>query len=150
MENRLQKIERVNRFLVIFAIAIALTFAKAFTSSGGETQTVRAFRFEMVDADGSIQAALGTDADGSTGLFVYDQQNVVRLSLTHDPSQSALFVTDAEGTVRIGIAQFAHGGGGVALHGPQSKGAVVLYHKESGSLAFYDSEGNATERVPAK
>ena len=81
---------------------------------------------------------------------LHDSEGVVRLSLTHDASQSALYISDSDGTTRVGVAQFAHGGGGVALHGAESKGATVLYHKGSGNLSFYDSEGNTTTRVPAE
>jgi len=59
-----------------------------------------------------------------------------------------LYVRDASDQVRIGVAQFAHGGGGVALHGAAAKGAAVLYFKEQGSLTFYDSEGNVIARSP--
>jgi len=48
----------------------------------------------------------------------------------------------------IGLSQFAHGGGGLALHGENSKGASVLYHKGSGSLSFYDMEGNVKLKLP--
>lgn len=74
----------------------------------------------------------------------------MRVALAHDAEGSALFIRDAAGVIRVGVAQFAHGGGGVALHGPNSKGAAVLYFQESGSLTFYDPEGNPTLRVPEK
>ena len=70
------------------------------------------------------------------------------LALAHDPGGSALFIRDSEGVIRVGVAQFAHGGGGVALHGPGSKGAAVLYFQEAGSLTFYDPDGNPTMRLP--
>ena len=46
------------------------------------------------------------------------------------------------------MAQFAHGGGGVALHGPRDKGAAVLYYKGAGSLTMYDEAGKVVARVP--
>ncbi len=65
--------------------------------------------------------------------------------------QTGLFLRDAEGTVRLGAAQFAHGGGGCALHGEESKGAAVLYQKGGkGSLSFYDEAGGVTHRVPKR
>lgn len=148
IDIRIRRLERVDRLLVFAILAVMLTFAVGSTSGDGGDHAVQARRFELVDAAGAVQAVLGTDEEGSTGLFIHDQAGVVRLSLTHDVGQSALFVSDAEGTVRIGVAQFAHGGGGVALHGEGSRGATVLYHKGAGSLAFYDDEGNVTERLP--
>lgn len=52
------------------------------------------------------------------------------------------------GDTRIGVAQFAHGGGGFALHGPEAKGAAVLYLKERGTLTFYGDEGGVTRQAP--
>jgi len=131
-------------------LALALLVALGCQDRPDGTGTVRARRFEIVDADGAVQAVLGADGEGSVGLFVYDADSVVRLSVTHDSSQTALFISDDEGVVRIGVAQFAHGGGGVALHGRASKGATVLYHKGTGRLTFYDEAGSVTERVPAE
>ena len=48
-----------------------------------------------------------------------------------------------------GVARFAHGGGGVALHGAESRGAAVLFLKDgAGSLTFYDESGETRQRVP--
>ena len=149
LENRVRKLERANRVLVLLVVALALVFLFGGAAADGGSGPLQAQRIELVDAEGLVRAALGTDAEGSSGLFVYDPAGAVRLSLTHDADQSALFIRDAEGTVRVGVAQFAHGGGGVALHGAGAKGAAVLYHKENGSLSFYDTAGNVTARVPA-
>lgn len=150
LETRIRKLERTNRLLTVGLLAAAAFFAAGSASETRDSEPLRAQRIELIDPDGTVRAMLGADAEGSTGLFVYDSEGGVRLSLTHDPDQSALFISDAEGTVRIGVAQFAHGGGGVALHGAQSKGATVLYHKDSGSLSLYDTEGERTLRIPAE
>jgi hypothetical protein len=73
-----------------------------------------------------------------------------RVALLHEADTDGLFVMDAEGTTRIGVAQFSHGGGGFALHGPESKGAAVLYLKGDGSLRFFDQEGAVTNQVLAR
>lgn len=133
------------------ALGILLTTLLGATSrdSTAPTDVVRATRFEMVDAEGRVRAELAIDKDGSAGMFLKDGGGGIRASLTHDAAQTALFLYDAEGTVRVGTAQFAHGGGGFALHGPKSKGAAALYLKGSGSLTFYDEEGAVTGKVPA-
>ena len=90
------------------------------------------------------------ELDGwAQGLFLKDEEGKDRLQLIHDQEQSALFIKDKKGTVRIGVAQFSHGGGGFALHGPDSKGAAVLYFKKSGSLRIFDDEGAVTDQLPA-
>ena len=148
LENRIRKLERTNRLSLAIALSMGLVFVLGSASGSARTGPLRSQRIELVNAKGAVRAILGTDADGSTGLFIHDPAGNLRLSLTHDTDQSALFIHDEEGTVRIGIAQFAHGGGGVALHGAESKGAAVLYPKEGGSLSFFDKEGKATTRIP--
>ncbi len=44
-------------------------------------------------------------------------------------------------TTRVGVAQFAHGGGGVALYGPDSKVAAVLYLKVGAASASSTRRG---------
>jgi hypothetical protein len=148
VENRLRRLERTNRLALAFALTLGLVLLLGSNSESDRPTSVRSQRIELVDAQGSVRAYLGTDEDGATGLFIRDPKGSLRLSLAHGSSQSALFVHDAEGTVRIGVAQFAHGGGGVALHGAKSKGGAVLYHKESGSLSFFDEDGETTTRIP--
>lgn len=81
-------------------------------------------------------------------LQVIDDQGRVRIDLRHDSTETGLFVLDEVGEPRVGAAQFAHGGGGFALHGPGLKGAAVLYLKGEGSLTFFDSAGAVTSRIP--
>ena len=150
IEARIRRLERSNRAFGLLGLAAVSLFLVGSAASDRNDGLLRTQRLEIVDDAGVVQAVLGADAEGSMGLFIHDPGGVVRLSLTHDPSQSALFISDSEGVVRVGVAQFAHGGGGVALHGAQSKGATVLYHKDSGSLSFFDKEGKVTLRVPAQ
>lgn len=147
LELRIIRLERTLRALTAGCLALgALLLLAAFTQP--QDETVRARRFELVDGEGLVRAELAIDAQGSAGLFVRDDQKRVRASVTHDSTQSALLLRDDSGTVRLGAAQFAHGGGGFALHGPGSKGAAVLYLKEQGSLTFYDEDGEVLRRVP--
>jgi hypothetical protein len=46
----------------------------------------------------------------------------------------------------VGGTLFAHGGGGFALHGPEAKGAAVLYLKGDGNLTFFGAEGEVQAR----
>lgn len=114
-----------------------------------ETNVVRAQSLQLVSADGKVLAELAA-ADGNPGLYLKDSNGVKRAALFHADDATGLYIMDADGVTRIGIAQFAHGGGGVALHGPDSKGAAVLYLKDEGSLRFFDSEGVVTHQVVAQ
>ncbi len=148
-EVRLERLERRTRRLGAALLACGLlAVATALAPRPAADDVVRARRVELVDDEGRVRAELAIDADGSAGLFVHDVDGRVRASVTHDAQQSALFLMDAEGAVRLGAAQFAHGGGGYALHGPAGRGAAVLYLKGDGSLTLYDDEGGVTARFP--
>lgn len=145
--RRIRRLERWNR-LLLGGLGAAVLLTALAGMAGDEAGTLRCRRLELIDEAGTVLAFLGTDDDGSTGLFINDDGGGLRISLSHDEEQSALYVRDGTGTIRVGVAQFAHGGGGFALHGAGSKGAAVLYHKDGGSLTFYDREGKVTHRVP--
>ncbi len=146
LEARLDRLERRNRTLTLLLAAAGL--ALATTSFGGQDDVLRARGVELVDAEGRARAELALDADGSAGLFVRDAEGRVRASVTHDDEATALFLRDTKGQVRLGAAQFAHGGGGYALHGPGGSPTTVLYQKEAGSLTFFDADGVIVERFP--
>lgn len=150
LEKRIKRLEWWNRFLLLSAVALlGFGFTDQVVPAKARTEKViRAERLEIMGPQGEPAAVLGFDDEGATGLFINDPGGSMRVALTHDSSGSALFLRDSQGVIRVGVAQFAHGGGGVALHGPGSKGAAVLYFKESGSLTFYDVGGNPTLRVP--
>ena len=149
LENRLIKLERTNKLLISIVLLLTLFLVAGAAIDRSNSNLLRAERIEIVDAHGNVKTVLGTDKEGANGLFVFDDSGVARLSLTQDKEQSALFIYDEKGTTRIGVAQFAHGGGGLALHGADSKGAAVLYYKTSGSLSFYSTDGNVLTRIPS-
>lgn len=128
LENRVSRLERTNRLLMsVVIVGFGLALASFTTQSAAVQDLVQARQIQLVDADGRT-----------------------RMDLTHDSLGTRLYIHDEAGAVRVGIAQFAHGGGGVALHGPGGNGAAVLYLKDSGTLSFYDSAGAVTARFPER
>ncbi|KPJ92099.1 MAG: hypothetical protein AMS18_08095 [Gemmatimonas sp. SG8_17] len=126
LEARVRKLEKSNRRLVIACFGLAaLTLVGLMRWGTPVAEVVRARLFQVVDDSG-----------------------LVRIELRHDSTETGLFIRDVAGDTRLGAAQFAHGGGGFALHGPEAKGAAVLYLKGAGSLTFFDSSGTVTTRVP--
>ena len=146
IETRLRALERKNRILM--ALVVALLAPSALASwSRRDDDVVQARAFEMVDAEGNVRAELGIDADGSAGLFLKDVEGRLRACAIHDSTQTGFFALDDAGQIRVGAAQFAHGGGGFALHGPQGKGSAVLYLKGQGSLTFYGADGAVKNKL---
>lgn len=120
-EGRLRRLERTNRLLVAGLLLVA---GGAVAWRPAQPDRLQLRSLEIVDDDGRTRARLAHDAEGT-----------------------ALYLIDAEGSTRAGVAHFAHGGSGVALHGPEGRGAAVLYLKGEGSLTFYGSEGEVLRRV---
>jgi hypothetical protein len=150
LEARVKRLEWWNRLLILgLAVFLVYGFTSRTVPAKSKVEKVlRTERLEIVNKQGEPAVIAGFNDDGAAGLFINDPQGSMRVALAHDGSGSALFLRDAEGTIRVGVAQFAHGGGGVALHGAGSQGAAVLYYKESGSLTFYDPQGNPTVQLP--
>lgn len=149
IERRLAAVERRNRLLAA-TLALALLGAVLLAAVPGTEPpkpVARAERFQLVDGAGAVRGELRVE-DGSPVFALLDEAGVERLSLSHQPDATAFTIWDSSGVIRVGAAQFSHGGGGFALHGPQSKGAAVLYLKGTGSLSFYGPEGEVTLRLP--
>jgi hypothetical protein len=127
LEQRVGRLERTNRILVA---TLTLLVVAGALSAVRVTQTM-----ELVQA---------------RKVQLVDDQGRVRIELRHNDEETGLFVMDEAGDTRLGAAQFAHGGGGYALHGPKMKGAAVLYLAGEGSLSMYDPEGIRTARFPAQ
>jgi hypothetical protein len=104
---------------------------------------------ELVDEEGRARAVLQITESGPE-FALLDEDGGTRVSLVQQADQDGLFVQDANGDVRVGAAQFAHGGGGFALHGPNMKGGAVLYLKGEGSLSFFGSDGKTSLRLPER
>ena len=145
LERRVRRLERVNLGL---AVALAATGVLLLTAASTRPEAVRATRFELVDDAGRVRAELRSTAEG-TGLYVMDEEGTDRASLLYNQEETAMYLRDRAGDIRVGAAQYAHGGGGLALHGEQAKGATVLYMSDHrGSLRMFDAEGRITYQVP--
>jgi len=151
LTQRLRRRERLNLFLA--ATVVVLTSAalagNVSGSSPAQDKAPSASAFHLVDDERNVLAALAPSRDGAE-LVIRNQRGGARLKLSVDPDKAGLFVMDESGDTRIGVAQFAHGGGGVALHSPETKGTAVLYYEERGSLAFYAEDGALLARVPKR
>lgn len=148
LESRVRRLERVNRAFLAGVGALAGVLLLGAAGADPAPEAIRARSLEVVNEEGRVQARLSSSSRGAT-LELLDEAGVTRLSLGHGPEDTALYIKDGQGTTRIGVAQFAHGGGGVAIHGEESKGAAVLYLKKGkGSLSFYAEDGTVLHRLP--
>ncbi|MBX3095257.1 MAG: hypothetical protein KF812_00180 [Fimbriimonadaceae bacterium] len=146
IESRLKQLELQNRLLATVLIVSVLFFVLGFVRVPG---VVQGSAFQLVDEGGRVRAEIGL-VEGAPEIKLMDLDGQERVRLWTDADTTGLFLNDAKGTTRIGVAQFAHGGGGVALHGEDSKGATVLYHKGTGSLRFIDTNGVVTDEFPPR
>lgn len=102
----------------------------------------------VLDAAGRVRIQMAVTEHGPE-IRLQDTAGVARARLVDDAEGTALYLDDASGTTRVGVAQFAHGGGGVALHGEGSRGATVLYMSGGvGSLRLFDSAGTVVHQFP--
>lgn len=125
LEARVRRLERSNGLLLLALVCVAGLPVLVGATRSQEAREIEATRIRLVDAEGRV-----------------------RIDLRHDDSETGMFILDDDGDTRLGAAQFSHGGGGYALHGPGGRGAAVLYLRGDGSLTFYDDKGGVTARVP--
>lgn len=140
------RLKRAERWIVALGLGLGIAVAAAAYLYYRPVDTLRVAALELTGASGGTVALLG-QSNGRTGLFLLDERSVERVSVFHANDADGLYIDDGEGVTRIGVAQFAHGGGGVALHGEDSRGAAVLYYKDAGSLRLFDREGNVVNEM---
>lgn len=148
LDARLARLEGQLRWLYLaIALGAGLLLAAAFPSQE-PAGPLRTTDLQLVDSAGNLLARL-TPAPGGAALTLFDAAGRARISLHHDTAETALFLYDSARTIRVGLAQFAHGGGGLALHGPNARGAAVLYFKNQGTLTFYGDSGQRLLQLPS-
>jgi hypothetical protein len=143
------KIRRLEVSITILAAVLVVLISYLYITSGQTSEVIQARGFQLVSAGGQTMGGLEFQGDFPS-LYLTDNEGNQRLVATHDETGTQLFLNDEFGTTRVGVAQFSHGGGGIALHGENSKGAAVLYFKEEGSLRFFDADGNVTNQLGAR
>ncbi len=144
-----KKIRRLEIFIAILTMLVIALIAMLFKTSSSSSEVIQARGFQLISEGGQPMGGLMFQ-DGFPSVYLTDGDGNNRLIATHDTDGTHLFLKDESGTTRVGVAQFAHGGGGFALHGEHSKGAAVLYFKEKGSLRFFDADGKVTNQLKAK
>ena len=151
MDLQLEQIEtrlkRAERWVIVLGLALILAVAGFSYVLLRPSGALRVTSLELLDSGGGTVAVLGS-REGRTGLFLLDEQAMPRVSVFHAADADGLYIDDGQGVTRIGVAQFDHGGGGLALHGPGSRGAAVLYYKNAGSLRFFDADGAVIQELP--
>jgi len=63
---------------------VSLALVGAGGTTGKTSQTIRAERFEVVDATGKVSAVLGMRTDGTPGLWLFDKAGTERVGLVVD------------------------------------------------------------------
>ena len=148
MEQRIRRLESTVRILAALVVLIPL-FLLIWMGGNkpGDMDPYRVPGLQLVDAEGRVRIKMSLE-EGGPALRLFDEEGTARASLEHGEDGTALYIMDGQGTTRLGAAQFAHGGGGFALHGPNARGAAVLYLEGDGSLRFFDEEGDVTAQFP--
>lgn len=153
MKDKTEKLQKsIRRLQVWNSVLLCSILGLSAIVIGGyimKGNIVRAQSIQLVSSHGEVLAELATE-DGNPGLYLKDGNGVNRAALFHADDGTGLYIMDADGVTRVGVAQFAHGGGGFALHGPESRGAAILYFKNEGSLSFLDPDGAVTNQITAR
>ncbi|MEX2120270.1 MAG: hypothetical protein WD847_11805 [Pirellulales bacterium] len=105
LEQRLDKLERRQRYLVTAALVLGTLAGVLGPSRPDEPGEVKAKRFVVVDSKGAERAALGIE-DGAPSLVLYNSagRGVVRCEVPAVPDKPALYLVDPEqGTLELAL-----------------------------------------------
>lgn len=120
--------------------------------AGAEGMTeVRARRFTVVDAAGTVRASLGPADDGTTGLLVFDAQHRPRVEMLLDGTGAAdVKLHDRDGDVAAWLGVNRTGAPSLYLRGTSRRDAGVRGHAEvcvdehgCPTLTLHDRNGQA-------
>jgi hypothetical protein len=121
--------------ILILPVCFAVTVA-AIAYAAGKTSApdvIRAQKFELVDAEGRVRAALEVKDDGTAQLELCDEKDRPRAALTHFPDPddyTCLEFCDETGAELLSLGE-GLGGSGMAFHdGSGSLRAALLVDLE--------------------
>lgn len=167
LETRLLRLERERRLTRGLLLGLALLLGGSWFQAATQPvqEVVRARRFELLDTEGRPLAALlsdlngnsklwlhnaqgersvslGSDTDGDGGFWLNNAQGKPSTFLGSDPNGGALWLNNAQGKKTIVLGSEAYGGV-LSLRNAQEKKSVVLgtLPDSTGFVGVYDREG---------
>lgn len=149
--QRLEKLERQNRFFKIAALLALLAVASAFSIAARPANIVTAERFVVQDSSGKTIATLGPDTDGLPGLSIKDSNTGKErawLGLWSKGQEASLGFFDQNAKERSRLGILANGLTRLSIDDDNGKLRAWIGQsgggKESG-IGFYDA--NEKERA---
>ncbi len=151
VEERLTQLERKNRRLtlamLLTGVAAALVVMIGMARSDAVPDLVRAHRFELLDENGKMRAALGVDKDGP-GLVLRDQNEKARAALAVYKKGSGLDLTDEAGKVRAALVVDKKGPWLALLDENEKVRATLDATKDGSGLELRDENGRVLRHLP--
>ncbi len=128
MEERLARLERQNRFLLLVLVAVTGAFAVAATEDG-VPDVVRAKAFHVVGKDGAVLVKLGASTDGYGMVATLDPkgQKLVILTSTTTDGEGTVITLNGKGQKLVELGVRKSGQGVVATYDPASIEARGVY-----------------------
>ena len=134
--------------IVLAAVAAAYAAGQAKMSA---PEVIRAQRFEVVDAEGKVQAVLGLRRDGGATLDLSDAKGLKRATLTllPDPGGPILVLSDARGEIRATLT-VQQGGPSLTMRDAKGEERATLEVRRDGSpnMALRDADCKVMWEAP--
>jgi len=140
--ERLDKLERQNRRLKQSALAafVVATALVTMYATQPVPQKITAHRFDVVDDSGKMRVAI-SNAEGRSGIALFDAQSNPRASMTLDASGSPLmWVCDAGGKSRVSLGVFEDGPS-ISLRNEKGKTHIGLDPSGAPRITLADANG---------
>ena len=112
---------------------LAFPTATATTAASQDPAVVRAQRFELVDAGGTVRARIAFLPDGRPLIALFDESGQVRASLAQNLEREYGFgITDGQGTSRFAVGTTTRGFVGLNVRDGSGTIRANLYASDDG------------------
>jgi hypothetical protein len=149
VEKELVKAKRRSRVVLVAAVmAVAVVFLLG-AGNGTVQNVIRAGKFELVDASGTVRAALGSDSAGRSALAFGNEKNPRIVLALDSAGGSALVLCDQNGKGRVLLALSGSGEPDLELYDQNDTSRVMLGLDTSGPMLYLcDQNGKIIWRAP--
>ena len=146
---------RVKRTVVLAAVvSLALSLAAQAATEPKAAPVVRAERFELVDSEGKVRAALGVTPDDQMALTMFDREGTALMQLllagSENGGKGGLALLDKEGQARVWIGFLPDDRSAVLVLGGnpgQPVGGLTMKPDGAVSLVLKGKEGRSEATV---
>jgi hypothetical protein len=140
-EERLEKLERRNRLLLIGLVLAVAVFVLGALADEKTFNIIRANRFILEGENGKLRAVLEVDKSGSTSLSMRDENEKIRTILSVSKDELGLYLYNENEKPRTILSMSKNEPGLMLLDENGKERAMLSIKNNSPGLSMFDADG---------